>query len=116
MLRGCRKLCVTVEAEDDVRAGWMRGVHDEELVFHVGKSLVVHDFVEEALLSLRGQTMNGGCPSEERLCVECIREEMVCCHAVGQPAKARMAPLGMRHSPFRKASVNLFEKSYIRSC
>jgi hypothetical protein len=52
----------------------MGRVDDEELVFHVGERFVVHDLVEETLLSLTGQLLDRGSPSFESSLVEGIWE------------------------------------------
>jgi len=54
----------------------MGHVDDEELVFHwhVGERFVVHDLVEETLLSLTGQLLDRGSPSFESSLVEGIWE------------------------------------------
>jgi hypothetical protein len=55
-------------------------VHDEKLVLHSRKGLVVHDLLEETLLGLRVRTQEGGYPSFERLGVESVRKEMCLFH------------------------------------
>jgi hypothetical protein len=55
----------------------MRGEHDEELVFHVRKGLVVHDLFEEALFSDLGQFLEDDMgPSFERDGEKDVREEI----------------------------------------
>ena len=52
----------------------MGRVDDEELVFHVRERLIVHDLVEETLLSLTGQLLDRGSPCFESGLVEGIWE------------------------------------------
>ena len=40
----------------------MRGVHDEKLVLHAGKGLVVHHLLEETSLGLRERTQERDYP------------------------------------------------------
>ena len=54
----------------------MTGVHDEELVLHVGEGFVVDDLLDETLLGFGGDTLDGSRPCVERRRVESIWEDM----------------------------------------
>jgi hypothetical protein len=55
----------------------MASIDNEKLVLHARECLVVHDLLEEALLRLRGQSLDCICPCFERRGIEGIREEVV---------------------------------------
>ena len=51
-------------------------MHDEKLVLHIGKGFIVDDLLDETLLGLGGDTLDGSRPCFQRRGVEGIWEDM----------------------------------------